>query len=480
MSSFALPRFTATNLRQTQALAAVSKNSTLSPKFLGGLTEDRFEKSTPKASLLRFGTYEWGDEKEIVQISRGLAGVKADYTAISNVMPSGDSLVYRGYDIRDLMQGSFEETAHLLIKGTLPTETELAKFDSELKGFREAFPETIDILKTTAKYANLNASPMDMLRLAVTALGLQMNANSLMKNDSPELEQNKALNLTAIMPTLVAANYRISQNLEPLEPKPELSHAENFLYMLKGKVPDPEVAKIFDKTLTAYADHGFNASTTAVRVTASTQSDMFAAIASGIGTLKGPLHGGANEKVMHMFLDIDASGTTVESYIKELLNQKKAIPGFGHKEYDTKNGDPRARVLLEMADEVAKRTGNGKWNDMAKEAMRVMDEFSTAKNEAYREAGKPEKYLPPNVDFPIAYIFHMLDIPLEVYTPIFAMARTAGWTAHVVELHGDNVLYRPKAEYTGPEQLDYTPLAERGKEPSLIDKISSLKVSSLF
>lgn len=376
---------------------------------------------------------------------RGLEGVIADRTEISDVDPANSTLIYRGYDIRDLVNHSnFEETTFLLLNGNLPGQKELADFNAALKRERAVSPEIFRAIRGFPK----GAHPMDKLKAAVALLAMEEDRAALNDN-SHDANIAKATRLVAKMPTIIAGMHRIDQGKRPLKPKDELTHAENFLYMMTGKKPDPYVARVFEQTLIAYADHGFNASTTAARVTGSTQSDMYSAIVSAIGTLKGPLHGGANEQVMRMLLEI-GEPEKAEQWVLDKLAAREKIMGFGHREYKT--GDPRSRILTEKAEEVAKRLGQPKWHEIAQNVVKVMD----------RELEKKGKSpLPTNVDYPIGYIYYMLDIPIELYTPIFALARVAGWSAQVTELHDDNRLYRPKADYQGKRGEPYKPLDVR-------------------
>lgn len=373
-----------------------------------------------------------------------------DHTRISDVDPASATLIYRGYDIRDLVQEStFEETSYLLLHGKLPRESELSEFQQTLAKRRAITPS---LLKTIRHYPR-QTHPMDQLKAAVNALALEESATCLNDN-SHAANVEKATSLIAKMPTLIAAIHRSRQGLKPIAPKPGLSHAENFLYMLTGHKPDPYIAQTFDKTLIAYADHGFNASTTAARVTASTQSDMYSAVGSAIGALKGPLHGGANEQVMRMLMAIDrqpgdSPAEKAERWVMDALSQKKTIMGFGHREY--KHGDPRANILIQEAQEVATRLNQPHWPRLADHVRQVME----------REMGQRGKQLPPNVDYPIGYLYHMLGLPLELYTPVFALGRVSGWVSHVTELHDNNRLYRPKADYQGEKALNYVELKRR-------------------
>jgi citrate synthase len=281
---------------------------------------------------------------------------------------------------------------------------------------------------------------MEILRTAVSALSLyDPEANDM----SEGANRRKSLRLTAQMSTLVAALGRIRQGREPLAPVPKLSHAANFLYMVNGRMPDEESARWFDVALILHADHSFNASTYAARVTASTLSDLHSAVTTGIATLKGPLHGGANEQVMKMLLEI-RSADRVKDYIHDLLEQKKKVMGFGHRVYHSQ--DPRATVLRKMSEALGVRTGQIKWFAMSKKIEDLMIR---------------EKNINANVDFYSASAYYVLGIPVDLYPLVFALSRIAGWTAHILEQYADNKLIRPLAEYTGPQGLKYVPADQR-------------------
>ena len=344
---------------------------------------------------------------------------------------------YRGYDIHDLAEHStFEEVVYLLWYGRLPRPEELEEFEGQLAANRSVPPEILDLLKRLPPPQH----PMEILRTAVSALSLyDPEANDM----SEEANRRKALRLTAQMGTLVAAFGRIRQGREPLAPVPKLSHAANFLYMLNGQTPDEESARWFDIALILHADHSFNASTFAARVTASTLSDLHSAITSGIGTLKGPLHGGANEQVMKMLLEIQTADR-VDDYIHNLLAQKKKVMGFGHRVYHTE--DPRATVLRKMSEALGVRAGQTKWFEISKKIEDLMIR---------------EKNINANVDFYSASAYYVLGIPVDLFPLIFALSRISGWTAHVLEQYANNKLIRPLAEYTGPQNLKYVPADQR-------------------
>lgn len=346
-------------------------------------------------------------------------------------------LTYRGYDIHDLAANStFEEVVYLLWYGRLPKRAELAALEKQLGENRSISPEMLNLLKSLPPAQH----PMEILRTAVSALSLYDPEAEEMSEDA---NRRKALRLTGQMGTIVAAYGRIRKGKEPIAPDPKLSFAANFLYMLQGQVPNAEDARWFDMALILHADHSYNASTFAARVTASTLSDMHSAITSAIGTLKGPLHGGANEQVMKMLLDIQTSDKA-EPYVRNLLAQKKKVMGFGHRVYHTE--DPRATELRKMSEALGRRTGQAKWFEMSKRIEDLMIR---------------EKKINANVDFYSASVYYVLGIPIDLYPLIFAVSRISGWTAHVLEQYANNRLIRPLAEYTGPTGLKYVPIDQR-------------------
>jgi citrate synthase len=281
---------------------------------------------------------------------------------------------------------------------------------------------------------------MDLLRSAVSMLA---HFDPDVDDTSREANLQKAIRLTAKTATLAAATYRISNGKNAIDPDPSLSHAANFLYMVTGNKPDPLSVKAFDTSLVAYAEHGFNASTFSGRVICSTLSDLYSSVVGSIGALKGPLHGGANEEAMKMLIEI-GSADKAKDWIHDAIATKKKIMGFGHREY--KNGDPRAIIMTELGKSLSEQLGETKWHDIATVLADVMVN---------------EKKIHPNVDFPTAYIYYLLGLPIDLYTPIFALARVAGWTSHVIEQLENNRLIRPKAIYEGPEYQAYVPIEQR-------------------
>ncbi len=373
----------------------------------------------------------------MAEVKTGLQGVAIARSEICSIDGERGKLTYRGYDILDLAANStFEEVVYLLWNGRLPRHDEIEALREELASNRTVPPQALDLLKALPPAQH----PMETLRTLVSALSLY---DPEAEDNSAEANRRKATRLTAQLETLVAAYGRVSQGAEPIAPDAKLSHAANFLYMLRGQVPRAGDAHSFDVALILHADHSFNASTFAARVTASTLSDMHSAITSAIGTLKGPLHGGANERVMRMLLEI-GNVDDAEDYVRRLLSQKQKVMGFGHRVYHTE--DPRATVLRRMSEELGKSAGELKWFQMSRKIEDLM---------------KREKGINANVDFYSASAYYVLGIPVELYTPVFAVSRITGWTAHVMEQYADNKLIRPLAEYCGPTNLRYVPIDER-------------------
>jgi citrate synthase len=371
-------------------------------------------------------------------VNSGLEGVVAAVTQTSLVDGKKGRLVYRGYDIDDLADHStYEEVAYLVWYGDLPSRRELSELEHSLAIQRE-LPKEIERLIGEAPST---AHPMDLLRTAVSALGM---FDPDARDNSPEANLRKAIRLTAQVPTIVAFFERSRSGLELVHPKQSGNLAENFLYMLFGKDPDPEIARILDVCLILHTEHGLNASTFSARVTASTLSDMHSAITSAIGTLKGPLHGGANERVMETLLEID-DVAKARDMVNEMLANKERIMGFGHRVYRTE--DPRATILRRHAEALGKRTGQSKWYDISREVEKTMRE------------DKPDLY--PNVDFYSASVYYMMGIPIDQFTPLFAISRMAGWTAQLLEQYANNRLIRPESEYTGPPSLKYVRIDQR-------------------
>ncbi len=368
----------------------------------------------------------------------GLEGVIASDTAICNVDEEKSELYYRGYSITDLARHStFEETAFLLLEGKLPSAKELKEFHKTLSAARQLPAEVEEVLRWLPPATD----PMDALKVAVGVLeatSREADSNSFADN------RKKAIRLISRMPVIIAAQYHISRQKTVIKPRTDLSHAANFLYMLHGKEPDDFTSKALDTSLILYAEHELNASTFAARITASTLSDMHSAVITAIGTLKGPLHGGANEKAMEMLIEIGEPGKA-EAWIQNAISRKHRIMGFGHRVY--KKGDPRNPFIKKIAGKLGRRLGNTRWFEISEIVEKVIDR---------------EKGLHPNLDFYSSSAYYLLDIPISLYTPLFAAARVTGWTAHIMEQHADNRLIRPRGNYTGPKKRKYVPLKKRG------------------
>ncbi|MBJ6362037.1 citrate synthase [Paenibacillus sp. GCM10012307] len=367
--------------------------------------------------------------------TKGLEGIVATTSSISSIIDG--ALTYRGIDIDELAEhATFEEVAYLLWYGKLPTQSELDELVGQLGNYAPIPDQVIQQIKLYPKDTNSMAA----LRTAISSLALyDEDANEM----SPESNLQKAIKLQAQLPTVVAAFARIREGLGPIAPKQGVTVAYNFLYMLTGQEPDEVAVKALDQALVLHADHELNASTFAARVTVATLSDIYSGVTSAIGALKGPLHGGANEAVMVMLEEI-GSIDKVDSYIQHKLDNKDKIMGFGHRVY--KNGDPRAKHLQKMSKELGKLTGNLELYEMS---IRI-ESLVTG-----------QKGLKPNVDFYSASVYTALKIPRDLFTPIFAISRLSGWTAHILEQYENNRIIRPRAEYTGPVGQHYIPINQR-------------------
>jgi citrate synthase len=374
-------------------------------------------------------------------VSTGLRGVVAATTSIGDVNGEKGELIYQGVNIHDLAtKSTFEEVVFLLWNGRLPKRAELDELKQNLAASYALPDEIVELIKGMYARVPASAEPMDSLRTVISALAM-FDGES--RDLSRETSIRVATRLTARFPTIVAAMERARNNLDPVAPNPKLDIATNFLYMLKGEMPDEFDAHVLDVALILQADHELNASTFTARVVAGTLADMYSAVTAALGALSGPLHGGANTAIMKILLEI-GSIDRVESYVKDALAKKKKIMGFGHAVYRTE--DPRATHLRQFSKEMGQRKGDSKWYDM------------TAKLE---EVMKREKGLLPNVDAYSASTYYMMGIPLDLYTPIFAISRISGWTAHILEQYADNKLIRPRAEYIGPRGVPYVPIDER-------------------
>ena len=373
-------------------------------------------------------------------IAKGLEGIIANSTSLSDVLGKEGVLIYAGYDINELAgKATYEEIVYLLWHGALPNRVELDELKAKLRSERELPRGLVDFIKSTPR----NANPMDVMRTAVSMLGLY--DSGLSDEDSRQnADHRRAISITAKIGVIAAYFHRARQGLELPKVRDDLSEAAHFLYLLNGTEPSPEAEKTLDVAYVLHADHGMNASTFSARVTIATLSDFYSAITSAIGTLKGPLHGGANEGVIHMLLEI-GSENKVDDWIEEQLAQKKKIMGIGHRVY--KVLDPRAPHLRTMAVKLSEELGEPKWIRMSERIAAIM---------------KEKKGLNANVDFYSATVYYSLGIPTDMFTPIFAISRTSGWTAHVLEQLSDNRLYRPLSAYVGPPVgKKFVPIDER-------------------
>lgn len=361
---------------------------------------------------------------------QGLAGVIVDNTAISKVMPETNSLTYRGYAVQDLCENcTFEQVAYLIVNGELPDQKEYESF-TQLERSKRGLSENLSkILSLLPK----SSHPMDTLRTGVSVLGCE---DSRIWDKTAAVNYDKFMIMLANIPAIIASSYRYSKGLQPIDPLKDVSMAENFFHMCFGEIPQPEVIKAFDVSLILYAEHSFNCSTFATRVITSSESDMYSAVCGGIGALKGPLHGGANEYVMHMLKEIEEP-KHAEQWMLDALATKKKVMGFGHRVY--KSGDSRVPTMKKYAMLMAKATGQTKWMEISEILERVMIE---------------QKNIHPNLDFPAGPAYYMMGFEIEMFTPIFVMARITGWAAHIMEQTASNKLIRPLSNYIGQIQRE--------------------------
>lgn len=370
--------------------------------------------------------------------TKGLEGIVAAQTYLSDVRGDVGELIYRGYDINELAGNvGYEETVYLLHYGKLPNRTELDQLKAKLAGYRQLPQGVIDLIQSLPK----DTVPMNALRTGISALGC---FDATAEDNSKESLEEKALKIIAQIPVVTAYFHLYRQGKPLVESRSDLGEAANFLYLINGgKEADSESVDTLDMCYVLHADHGMNASTFASRVTIATLSDIYSAITSAIGTLKGPLHGGANEAVIRMLQEI-GSLENVDTYIQDCLDNKKKVMGIGHRVY--KVLDPRALKLRKMVLKMGEKVADPKWIQMSDKIAEIMLQ---------------EKGLHANVDFYSASVYYSLDIPIDLFTPIFAIARTSGWSAHVLEQMADNRLIRPQSDYIGPEGLTVTPIDER-------------------
>ena len=358
-------------------------------------------------------------------IKKGLMGVTVDETSISKVMPEINSLTYRGYAAQDLCaKCKFEEVAYLILNGNLPNKRQLKAFEKEERKDRKLSKSLIKVLKEIPKKAH----PMDVARTAVSVMGLEDKETS---NNTPSSNMRKTMRIFAKTPVALAAFYRLRKGKKIIEPKKNLSFAENFFHMCFGKVPNEDIVKAFDVSLILYAEHSFNVSTFTARTITSSLSDIHGAITGAIASLKGPLHGGANEEVMHMMNEIKKP-ENARKWINNALNKKKVVMGFGHRVY--KSGDSRVPTMREYFGKVAKITNDKKFEKIYDIVEEVMIE---------------RKNIHPNVDYPTGPTYHLMGFDTDFFTPIFVISRIIGWSAHVIEQHSTNKLIRPLAAYNG-------------------------------
>jgi citrate synthase len=377
-------------------------------------------------------------------LNKGLEDVVVATSSICDVKGDEGRLIYQGIDIHELAeQATFEEVIYLLWHGSLPTKAQLDGLKADLAAHRAVPSQVIDLMKQFPK----NAHPMDILRTAVSAAAFY-DADAW--DNSAEANMRKAIKLTAQVATLVAAIDRIRKDQPLVEPRKDLSHAANFLYMLTGNVPDEVAEKTFDIALILHADHEFNASTFTARQIVSTLCDFYGAVTGACASLSGPLHGGANTAVMEMLLKI-GDESKVQEFIDNALATKQKIMGFGHRVYKTE--DPRATHLRRMSESLGERAGQPKWFRMSQVIEKTI---------------KEQKGLNPNVDFYSASAYYVMGIPTDLYTPIFAVSRIAGWSAHILEQFANNRLIRPRAEYIGPTNVHYTPIDKRSPSPAAV------------
>lgn len=376
-------------------------------------------------------------EPDKMNVKKGLEGAVIDTSSVSKVNPDTNSLIYRGYPVQDLAElCRFEEVAYLMYNNELPNKTQLADFEKLERGYRDISKNNLEVIRLLPKKSH----PMDSIRTGVSFLGCE---DERIWDSSKATNLDKAIRLLAKIPTMIAADYRFKKGLEFIAPDKNLSMSENFFHMCFGKVPSKEVVKAFDVSLILYAEHSFNASTFTSRVVTSTESDIYSATVAGIGALKGPLHGGANEQVMHMMIEI-ADPAKAEKWMLDALAAKRKVMGFGHRVY--KSGDSRVPTMKKYAQKMADVTGQQKWMQIYETLEKVMVD---------------KKKIYPNLDFPAGPAYYMMGFEIDFFTPIFVMARTTGWSAHIMEQAGANRIIRPLSEYIGSPQRKVQPLNER-------------------
>ena len=375
-----------------------------------------------------------------IKVNKGLAGVITDDTSVSKVMAETNSLTYRGYAVQDLCEKcSWEEVAFLMVNEELPSSKKLADFIEKEKGYRNISKDLLDAIHKFPKAAH----PMDTLRTCVSYLGME---DKRIWDDSLVTNMDKYIQMLAKIPTIISATYRCKKGEKIIAPRNDLTASENFFNMCFGKIPGKEVIKAFDVSLILYAEHSFNASTFASRVITSTTSDIYSAICGGIGALKGPLHGGANEQVMHMLKEI-GEVKNAKKWILDALAKKKKIMGFGHRVY--RSGDSRVPTMTKYAEKMASITGGEKWIQISN---------------ILKDTMIKEKNIYPNLDFPAGPAYYMMGFDIDMFTPLFVMSRITGWTAHIMEQTADNRIIRPLSDYIGSAQRKVLSIEERKAE----------------
>ena len=374
---------------------------------------------------------------ENIKVAKGLVGVITDETSVSKVMAETNSLTYRGYAVQDLCEKcSWEEVAFLMVNKELPSSNELTDFIKKEKEYRNISKDLLDVIYKFPK----GSHPMDTLRTGVSYLGME---DDRIWDNSAVVNMDKYIRMLAKIPTIIAAAYRHKKGKAFINPSNDLTASENFFHMCFGKIPAKEVIKAFDVSLILYAEHSFNASTFASRVITSTTSDIYSAVCGGIGALKGPLHGGANEQVMHMLKEIGEVKNAKKWILNALVNKKKVM-GFGHRVY--KSGDSRVPTMTKYAEKMALFTGGEKWIQISN---------------ILRDTMIKEKNIYPNLDFPAGPAYYMMGFDIEMFTPIFVMSRITGWTAHIMEQAADNRIIRPLSAYVGSAQREVLSIEER-------------------
>ncbi|WP_435319669.1 citrate synthase [Haloarchaeobius sp. TZWSO28] len=374
-------------------------------------------------------------------LKKGLEGVLVAESDLSFIDGDEGRLIYRGYAIEDLARdASYEEVLYLLWHGKLPNREELDDFTAQMAAERHVDE---GVMETVRELAEQDEEPMAALRTTVSQLSAY-DPDADAESTDEDANLRKGRRITAKIPTILAAFVRIRNGDDPVEPRDDLSHAANFLYMLNDEEPDDVLAETFDMALVLHADHGLNASTFTTMVISSTLADLHSTIPGGIGALSGSLHGGANQDVMEALLELEESGKDPVEWVEDRLDAGERVPGFGHRVYNVK--DPRAKILSEKSEELGQAAGTPQWHDYSV----AIEEYLTA-----------EKGLAPNVDFYSASTYYQMGIPIDIYTPIFVMSRVGGWIAHVLEQYDDNRLIRPRARYVGPMDEAFVDVDER-------------------